>query len=94
MTENDQAAGGLAGGPGVPAGERCGVTELLAEQCAHCRKLPDLDPFEEPAERPGRYFRARFPGTCAGCAETFDRGERIRYDDGGGFECEDCGDHR
>jgi len=67
--------------------------ELLVEQCADCRPAPAPDPFDEPAERPGRavWFEARYGGTCCECGDRFDPGDTIRAAGGGEYECADCG---
>jgi len=79
--------------------ERCSVTELIASQCAHCRKLPDpsaellRDIFGEPTERPGGvWFEARYPGSCADCGNPFDGGALIRTDGVRGHLCGLCGE--
>lgn len=61
--------------------ERCEMTELPTDMCAHC-----LGHREEPtapartalavADRP--WFTALYPGRCAGCGEPFQPGAQIR----------------
>jgi hypothetical protein len=71
--------------------ERCQITELLIEQCAHCRPAPAPDPFDTPTNL-GPWFKASFGGYCGGCGEPYGAGERIRADlccDG--YLCEGCG---
>ena len=67
---------------------RCGVTELLAEQCAHCRPAP-------PAERDntglGPWITSRYPGKCSGCGSRFDLFDQIRADGDGGWLANCCG---
>lgn len=79
--------------------ERCPLTELLVDECAHCRKLPDAevddDPFDDPAppRRAGQaasWFRAAYPGACSSCGDGFDEGDVIRADGEGGYEMRDC----
>lgn len=60
--------------------ERCDVTDLLAEQCAHCRKLPD-----PPLRELGRPFPAEYDGRCIDCGDWFTAGATIRRDS------EECG---
>lgn len=60
-----------------PASTRCAVTELLADQCAHCR--PAAEPDGEPSDL-GPWFPARYPGECAGCGSHFGEGDLIRAD--------------
>jgi hypothetical protein len=60
--------------------DRCDITDLLVDQCAHCRKLPD----PVPPARAGPPITAAWPGRCANCKRPFDAGDRIRRlgDDG------------
>ena len=63
--------------------ERCELTDMLTDQCAHCRKLPELDP---PAF--SHAFVAAYAGYCHYCGRDFAAGERIRRvhdDDGPGY---------
>lgn len=69
--------------------ERCAVTELVVEQCAHCRPAPVPDPFDEPGGAP--WFEARYGGTCVDCGDRFDPGDTIRAAGAGEYECADCG---
>jgi hypothetical protein len=69
-----------------PAG-RCAVTELLADQCAHCRPAP----VEEP-DRLGPWFTSTYGGRCSGCDGRFDEFELIRADGGGGWLAQCCGE--
>lgn len=69
--------------------ERCELTELLTDQCAHCRGIPG-----EPAPNPyGKrpQVAARYPGWCSGCGEPFGQGDQIRADGIGGWLAECCG---
>jgi hypothetical protein len=66
---------------------RCAVTELVADQCAHCRPVPDLPRSYEY----GPWFEARFPGRCSQCQERTYEGDTIRADGEGGYLCEECG---
>jgi hypothetical protein len=61
------------------ADQRCEITELLADQCAHCRRIPD-----PPPRTLGRPFRAVYAGRCCDCDTPFDISDRIRAagDDG------------
>lgn len=78
---------------------RCEITELVTEQCAHCRRLPDLpaDLFDEPAERerPGGrgWMAARYAGRCSDCGGHIEPGDSIVYahDGTGGYLCAGCG---
>lgn len=71
--------------------DRCSVTELLVEQCAHCRPpAPAADPFDEPTPKLGSSFEARYPGQCSDCGDRFDAGDEIRSDLSGGYICADC----
>lgn len=55
--------------------ERCEITDLLAEQCAHCRKLPDPLP-----RQIGQPFTAAYAGRCVDCDTRFEPGDSIRRD--------------
>jgi hypothetical protein len=59
---------------------RCELTDLLAAECAHCRRLPDLDVEERTSSvaPSGGWIEARYPGRCAECGEWFDPGAPIR----------------
>jgi hypothetical protein len=70
-------------------GARCAVTELLTEQCAHCRPAPPVDVFDEPSPY-GPWMQARWWGQCEGCGERYDAGDKIRAD-GCGWLAECCG---
>lgn len=71
--------------------ERCERTELLVDQCAHCRSQSSV---EEQAEaelhdlgvrlmaRDPRWFFAEYPGTCT-CGSRFKPGMPIRLTLGG-----------
>jgi hypothetical protein len=63
---------------------RCDVTELIVDQCAHCRRLPDL-----PAE--GAAYVARYQSVCGGCGEVIHRGDRVVADGTGDYVCTGCG---
>ena len=74
---------------------RCPVTELLTDQCAHCRPAAaeprSEDPFNDPAGA-GPAFEAAWPGRCDACDAPFEAGEVIRRLLGrrGGYVCEEC----
>ncbi|MEU4576630.1 hypothetical protein [Nonomuraea sp. NPDC023979] len=70
--------------------QRCEITELFTDQCAHCRRIPDEPAPERPRRRP--WFPAAFPGCCAECLDTFDEGDLIRSDGAGGWIAECCDD--
>jgi len=77
------------------SGTRCALTELLVEQCSHCRAETDrqiptdtvsggirLATFEAP--RPRREgFPAMYRGECAACGGEVDEGELIVGTDDG-----------
>jgi hypothetical protein len=80
--------------------DRCPLTEMLRDGCAHCRKTPD--PFATPTRAArvdtgiGPLFAARFAGKCA-CGNNFPPGEAIRADGLGGYLapcCHSIGDSR
>ncbi len=60
---------------------RCDITELLVDQCAHCRPAPPADP-DERSSSPGDYgqaFTARYPGVCSEGGDRIHEGDLIRY---------------
>jgi hypothetical protein len=68
---------------------RCRLTELLVDQCAHCRQLPD-----PPPRRTGRPFRSAYTGHCWDCGEPYavdDRIRRVSDDAGIGYLGPCCG---
>ena len=73
--------------------ERCSITELPVNQCAHCRPAPPQTfVFAEPELRPyGHWFEARYGGTCAECGDRFEIGDEIRSVGMGEYACEGCG---
>lgn len=74
--------------------ERCDITELLVDECAHCRKLPDLDVEETVASRRGTWFTALYAGRCSNCKTASEPGDPIRADGygNGGWLAECCGE--
>jgi hypothetical protein len=76
---------------------RCDNTDLLVDQCAHCRNL--VDPEEEMKRQrsalvaSGRWLRAVHKGKCARCGEWFNEGAAIqRSVDDGGWIADCCSD--
>ena len=78
---------------------RCDNTDLLVDQCAHCRGL--ADPEEEARSdrkdlvTSGLWFDAKWPGKCWACGEWFREGAAIRPVDAGhgsGWIADCCGD--
>lgn len=72
------------------AEERCPITELIRDQCAHCRCV-DLPP----AYRLGVRFAAAYPGQCWACDVRYRPGDRIRSitdADGSGYLGPCCAD--
>ncbi len=57
----------------APTTARCELTELLVDQCAHCRGIPDPQPLRL---RPA--FVALYAGGCYSCGLPYPAGERIR----------------
>lgn len=90
MSESNSALAALIAGLGPVdvVEERCGVTELLVEQCAHCRKVPD--PAVEGAAGLGPWISARYRGKCSGCGLPFDVFDDIRGDGAGGWLARCC----
>lgn len=73
--------------PAVAVEQRCTVTELLIDQCAHCRPAP-----AEPQPDLGPWFAATYSGACAGCGARFAEFDEIRADGEGGWLARCCGD--
>lgn len=72
------------------ADTRCEVTELLADQCAHCRRIPDPGTEPEP-RRDAVTITAGYPGKCAVCGDAFPPGTTITADpDGRGWVADCC----
>lgn len=77
--------------------ERCELSELPKDQCAHCkagtRVLPDE--IQVPGDhRPtaGPWITAQLHGRCAGNRRhQVQPGDQIRSDGAGGWLCADCG---
>ena len=68
--------------------ERCVMTELLVDQCAHCR--PPADPVTDFFADPGRTtIQARYPGRCPDCGERIEEGDEITSSPDG-WVCEGC----
>lgn len=68
----------------TPTTTRCERTELLADQCAHCRGLAD----PEPIRTLGRPITARYAGRCRDCRGTYAEGDtvqRVEDDEGSGY---------
>jgi hypothetical protein len=73
------------------ADTRCPITDLLPTECAHCRKLPDLEAPSTGLRLLGKAFPAAYPGRCAGCHRDFTAGTRIRCDlENGGYLADCC----
>lgn len=76
---------------------RCDKTDLLVDQCAHCRRL--LDPGDEARQQrkalisTGEWIEAKWRGKCVRCGEWFPEGAAIRpAEDRLGWIAECCGD--
>ncbi len=69
----------------MTGGVRCERTELLVEQCSHCRAhaAPEL------VEVTARFF-ARFSGRCANCDGRIHEGDRIGRTIDGEYVCGGC----
>lgn len=77
--------------------ERCDLTDLLTDQCAHCKNL--LDPVEEERKQrrgllaAGIWRASDYPGKCAECGDWFSVGAAIRRSsDNSGWMGECCAD--
>lgn len=68
----------------TPTLARCELTELLTDQCAHCRGLAD----PQPLRTLGRPIAARYEGYCRACRSPYGEGDtiqRVADDDGTGY---------
>jgi hypothetical protein len=76
--------------------DRCEVTELPKDGCAHCRPAPVRGQMALTVEQlvlAGPPFQARFPGVCVGCRGAFEADDtigRVTEADGGGYVCTEC----
>lgn len=77
--------------------ERCEKTDLLANQCAHCRGL--LDPEAEIRQSrqallsTANWFESKWAGKCARCGDWFREGSAIHRVQGyDGYVAECCAD--
>jgi hypothetical protein len=57
--------------------DRCELTDLIKDQCAHCRKLTAPPLQLRDLSRP---LRSIVAGMCGDCGAPFAEGDRIRYD--------------
>ncbi|HEY9390309.1 MAG TPA: hypothetical protein VIR27_11160 [Mycobacteriales bacterium] len=72
--------------------ERCPITELLVDQCAHCRPTPPADPVADFLAREpfqATTIQARYPGRCPDCGERINEGDDITSSPNG-WVCEGC----
>lgn len=67
---------------------RCELTELLADQCAHCRPAPQ--PLTVAAELIQHRFTAEYTGHCQVCDGPIEPGDHIGRLATGGYACPDC----
>jgi hypothetical protein len=70
--------------------ERCDMTDLLKDQCAHCKPKPPTPPRD--TSDYGPWFNARFDGDCDDCGASIYEGDEIRSDGAEGWLCERCGE--
>lgn len=92
MSVSNVALADLLAGLGQPTPAaaprpRCVVTELLVDQCAHCRPAPPV----EPAARLGPWITSAYAGNCADCGSRYPEGTEIRADGDGGWLADCCG---
>lgn len=66
---------------------RCEITDLLEDQCAHCLGHQGDDGTREL----GPWFTAVYPGRCGDCDEPIHAGDCIRADGHSGYLCCGCG---
>lgn len=77
-----------AAGPRPP--DRCSLTELLVDQCGHCRTPESAARTDRRFTRPGPWFPASYAGECDTCGEEFEPGDQIRANGEGGWEGREC----
>lgn len=70
------------------ADQRCELTELLVDQCAHCR--PTQPPATDDRDL-GPWTTAHYDGECPDCGDPITPGDTIRSDGDGDWLCERCG---
>jgi hypothetical protein len=68
--------------------DRCDLTELLVDQCSHCRG----DELQSETTDRGPWFTAAYPGACSRCGTGFEPGDEIRAGGHGGYLPECCGE--
>ena len=68
------------------AEKRCDLTDLIVEQCAHCRQATA----PAAAQNLGPTLAAGYAGVCSGCGDEFDQGETIQADGQGGWVLTVC----
>ncbi len=57
--------------------DRCDITDLLTDQCAHCRPPVPQDRSSSPGDL-GPVFDARYAGVCSEGGDRIHVGDRIR----------------
>jgi hypothetical protein len=78
----------IAGFNPQPIEARCTLTDLPADQCAHCRKV-DLVPDRNDGSL-GPWFACQRPGSCSACGVRFAEFDFIRADGEGGWLATCC----
>lgn len=68
-------------------GLRCDLTDLIVDQCGHCRPTPVAEPGDLVITN---RFSARFPGACAACDGRIREDDRIGRTGDGEYVCEKC----
>lgn len=69
--------------------DRCELTELPADSCAHCTGRTGDSPAESsPA---ATWTEAQYHGRCTGCSQRILPGDQICADGEGGWLCAGCG---
>lgn len=69
--------------------ERCEMSDLFPEECAHCRGL-QLDVGDLAEVRITRRWRALRSGTCPTCGHQYDEGDLVMRTEDGEMVCERC----
>jgi DNA-directed RNA polymerase subunit RPC12/RpoP len=76
----------------IPLDDRCELTELRVDECAHCQgDTLDLDVDPDDLGPRGPMFRARYDGKCARCGRPFPEGAYVaRLRETSGYVHEHC----
>lgn len=80
------------------ADRRCERTDLVVEQCAHCKGQQSVDEqvlaVRARLLRHPAWFASQYPGKCDACGEPFAPGTAIRMELRHGWIAECCAEER